>query len=208
MRKINLRPIALTCLLLLQMSIPGPAEPQKDTGHAEFKSRPATGYPNKQTIEKVTIAVEQIETDDQAREPFGKLNPYRYGILPVLVVIQNDGPDTIRVDRMTIDYLLPDRSKIENTPASELRFLKSPGQPKAIPGPLGGMKLGKTKTNPLADWTIEGRAFAAKMIPAGQSASGFFYFQSPSSAAGKIYLSGMVHAGSGQELFYFEIPVK
>lgn len=203
-----MRPIALTCLLLLQMSIPGPAEPQKDAERGEFKPRPATDYPHKQTSEKVTIAVEQIETDDQAREPFGKVNPYRYGILPVLVVIRNDGPDTIRVDRMTINYLLPDRSKIENTPAPDLRFLKSPTQTKVIPGPLGGIKIGKNKTNPLGDWTIEGRAFAAKMIPAGQSASGFFYFQSPSSAAGKIYLSGMTHAGSGQELFYFEIPVK
>ena len=33
------------------------------------------------------------------KKPFGNLNPWRYGVLPVLVVIQNDGKDALRVDR-------------------------------------------------------------------------------------------------------------
>ena len=37
-----------------------------------------------------------------------------------------------------------------------------------IPGPTGGIKIGKGKKNPLDAWEIEGRAFSAQMLPPGQ----------------------------------------
>ena len=49
-------------------------------------------------------------------------------------------------------------------------------RPSVTPGPRGRVAI-KSKKNPLDAWEIEGRAFAAQMLPAGQSASGFFYFQ-------------------------------
>ncbi|MDE3196119.1 MAG: hypothetical protein KGN84_07240, partial [Acidobacteriota bacterium] len=62
--------------------------------------------------------------------------------------------------------------------------------------------------SPLAEWEIEGRAFTAKMIPPGQSASGFVYFQAPdASDAATLDISGLVNASTGKELFYFEIPL-
>ena len=173
-----------------------------------FQARPVSEYPHKQTSEKVTIAVEQFITDDQTKDAFGKVNPWRLGILPVLVVIQNDSAVAVRIDRIQFTYILPDRSKVEATPAAELRFLKSfkpptnnPQFPK-IPG------LGGKNKNPLAGWEIEGRALSAKMIPPGQSASGFVYFQIPnSSAASTLYVSGLINAISGAELYYFEVPL-
>ena len=198
-----MRSTGLTWLLLPLVSIAALA-----ADHPEFRSKPVTDYTHKQTSEKVTIAIEQYETDEQAKEPFGKVNPYRYGVLPVLIVIQNDGPDTIRVDRMKLVYVLPDRSRVEATPAADLRFLRGAAQPKAVPGPLGGIGMGKIPKNPLGEWEIEGRAFAAKMIPPGQSASGFVYFRTSSSAAASLYISALTHASNNQELFYFEVPVK
>jgi hypothetical protein len=61
--------------------------------------------------------------------------------------------------------------------------------------------------NPLDTWEIEGRAFAAQVLPPGQSASGFFYFQTGYQKGSSLYLSGMSEAESGQELLYFEIPI-
>jgi len=76
-----------------------------------------------------------------------------------------------------------------------------------VPGPLGGIHVGKSK-NPLGEWEIEGRSFSAKVIPPGQSASGFVYFRTPvSSEAASLYISGLVNAASGNELYYFEIPI-
>jgi hypothetical protein len=180
-----------------------------DNDKAAFKVRPAPDYPHHQASEKVTIAAQPFESDEQARDAFGKINPWRLGVLPVLVVIQNDSPDSLRVDGMQFYYVLPDRTRIESTPAQELKYIHGARPPKKpVAGPLGGIALGKSPKNPLAEWEIEGRAFAAKMIPPGQSASGFVYFQvAQSSAAASVYISGLANAVSGKELYYFEIPM-
>jgi hypothetical protein len=172
-----------------------------------FQAKAAAAYPNKQTSEQVTIAAEPFITDEQASEAFGKVNPWRLGILPVLVVIQNDSPAALRVDQIRFIYVLPDRTRVESTPASELRFLKGVKQPTTGPT-LPKLPISKGSKNPLAEWEIEGRAFAVKMIPPGQSASGFVYFQaSNTSAASSLYISGLVNAKTGNELYYFEIPL-
>ena len=46
------------------------------------------------------------------------------------------------------------------------------------------------------------------MLPAGQTASGFFYFQTGLQRGATLYLSGLAEAGTGQELFYYEIPLE
>jgi hypothetical protein len=198
--------------LLLFVSIAGAVSVDvafgADNDKSKFEVKPVSAYPHRQTSEKVTIAAEPMETDEQTRDAFGKVNPYRYGILPVLIVIQNDGPDAIRVDRIRFVYTLPDRTRIEATPAQDVRFIRGATQPKGLPGPTGGIKITRAPKNPLAEWEIEGRAFTARMIPPGQTASGFAYFQVPqSSAAASVYISGLIDAVSGKELYYFEIPM-
>jgi len=179
-----------------------------DNEKSKFEVKPASAYPHHQTSEKVTIAAEPMETDEQTHEAFGKVNPYRYGVLPVLLVIQNDGPDAIKVDRIKLMYSLPDGTRIEATPAQDVRFIHGTQAPNRLPGPAGGITIKRTPKNPLAEWEIEGRAFAAKMLPAGQSASGFVYFQVPqSSAAASLYISGLEDPVSGKELYFFEIPM-
>lgn len=191
--------------LLLVASITAAAG--ADNEKSKFEVKPVSSYPHRQTSEGVTIATDPVETDEQSAEPFGKVNPYRYGILPVLVVIQNDGTEAIKVDHLKFLYTLPDRTKVEATPAQDVRFLHGVKRPKPLPGPVGGIKISKNK-NPLAEWEIEGRAFSAKMVPPGQSASGFVYFQVPlTSAAATVTISGLQNAVSGKELFYFEIPM-
>jgi hypothetical protein len=192
-------------LALLLVSIP--AVSGGDNDKPRFEVKPAASYPRHQTSEKVTVAAQALETDEETHEPFGKVNPYRYGVLPVLLVIQNDGPDAIRVERMKLEYTLPDGAHVEATPAQDVRFLDGVRQPKTINGPVG-VKIRREPKNPLAEWEIEGRAFAARMIPAGQSASGFVYFQvAKTSAAASVYVSGIENAVSGKELYYFEIPM-
>ena len=126
----------------------------------------------------------------------------------MLVVIQNDSGKTIRLDRIQAEYIGPGHSRVEATPARDVRYLRGPDRPKMIPGPTGQVKIGKGKKNPLDAWEIEGRAFSAQMLPAGQSASGFFYFQTGLQTGSTVYLNGLTEAGTGKELFYFEIPLQ
>ena len=180
-----------------------------DKDRVKFEMGPAAGYPSHQTSEKVTIGASPYETEEKAHTAFGKLNPYQYGVLPVLVVVQNDSGQSIRVDRIRVDYVSPDGGHVDATPAQDVRFLNAARQPNVVTGPLPtkGPHLSHKK-NPLDAWEIEGRSFSAKMIPPGQSAGGFFYFQTGHRPGARVYVTGLEEAGSGRELLYFEFPLR
>jgi len=181
--------------------------PGADKDKERFDPGPVTSFPNRQTVSKLTIAARAIETDEQARPAFGKLNPYEKGVFPVLLVVKNDGDQALSLERMRVEYITAKRARIEATPAEEVRYATGPKKPGlGIPYPrLPGMGRGK---NPLDAWEIEGRAFAAKMLPPGQNASGFFYFQTGHTRGSILYVTGIREAATGKELFYVEIPLE
>jgi|SRR5579872_1271631 len=198
--------------LALLMSIAALAGPDKaaagDKDRPKFEMAPAASYASHQTSEKVTIGAAAYDSPEKAKQAFGKLDPYQRGVLPVLVVIQNSGQQSLRVDKIRVDYVAPDGSHVDATPAQDVRYLNGPQQPKVVNSPLptGSPRISGRK-NPLNAWEIEGRAFSAKMIPAGESAGGFFYFQTGHRSGARLYVSGLVEAPSGHELLYFEFPL-
>src|SRR6266567_827869 len=109
--------------LALLMSIAAAFAADKE---APFKAAPAASYPHRQANDKVTIGVDPFVGEDKMKTAFGKLNPYNYGILPVLVVIQNDGDKTIRLDRLKAEYVGSANNRVEATPAKEVRYVNGP----------------------------------------------------------------------------------
>src|SRR3954453_16248193 len=190
--------------LVLVLSIATAWAADKET---PFKAQPAASYPAHQSVEKITVGVEPYTAGEKMRTAFGKLDPNEHGVLPVLVVIQNDTDKTIRLSALKVEYVGSNRERIEATPAKEVRYLRPPQRPSMMGGPPGKVKVLKTKKNPLDAWEIEGRAFAAQMLPPGNSANGFFYFQTPLQPKATIYVSGMSEAGTGKEILYFEVPL-
>jgi len=178
----------------------------KKKEETKFTPQPAASYPSHQTSENVTIGVKAYFNDEDTRPIFGKHNPYNYGVLPVLVVIQNDSGKTIRVSGLRAVWEAPSRERVDATPAKDVRYLIAPQQPRVINGPIPTAPRVVGHKNPLNNWAIEGRAFSAEMLPPGQSASGFFYFQTGYQTGASLYLSGLREADSGKELLYFEIP--
>jgi hypothetical protein len=45
------------------------------------------------------------------------------------------------------------------------------------------------------------------MLPPGQSASGFMYFETGLQRGATIYIRGMTEASTGKELLFFELPL-
>jgi len=189
--------------LVLYLSIAAAFAADKDTA---FRPDPAASYPHHQTNSHVTIAADPYMAGEKLKAAFGKLDPYVYGILPVLVVIQNDSGQTLRVKDLKAEYVGPRGERIPATPASDVRYARPPKRPAAVPTPVGSIAM-KGKKNPLDAWEIEGRAFSAEMLPAGNSASGFVYFQSGLERGATLYVSGITEAATGKELLYFEIPI-
>jgi hypothetical protein len=202
-----MKPIAIlivTATVLLSIAAVGADD------KVPFKAGPASSYPNHQTLDKITIGAVPYVTpnvsEDQIRSAFGKVNLEKYSVMPVLVVLQNDTGKTLRLD-LEAEYVDPGNRRIEATPSSEVIYIgtevKRPRMPGTTPIPLPS----RNKKGPLNTPEIETRAFAAKMLPDGNSASGFFYFQTPYVPGSKLVLSGIKDAASGKDYFYFEVPL-
>jgi len=194
------------CLIVLLAAAATAAA--KDKEQPKFTPLPIEEYPCRQTNEKVTVAAAAFSTETDTQKAFGKLNPNQYGVLPVLVVMRNDGDKPISLDHMKVEFVMPTREHVEATPAADIRYLRGPDRPKVYTVPIPKMPpiVGKQK-NPLNAWEIEGRAFAARALVPKDTASGFFYFRAPYMTGSKLLLTGVREAASGRELFYFEIPL-
>src|SRR6476469_1204924 len=199
----SLRRNCLPLLLTLVASITIVEGVDKDKN--KFSPGPASSFATKQTNNEVTIAAVAYDTEALASTAFGKVNPYQHGVLPVLVVIQNDSKQTIKLDRMQAQYIDSDREKIDATPSRDVPYLRAPKRPNMNGTPLPG--LGGKNKNPLATWEIDGRAFAAKILPPGESAHGFLYFQTGHRRGAQLYVTGLEEAATQKQLFYFEIPL-
>lgn len=160
-----------------------------------------------QTISELTMAAQAYDTEAMTKPAFGKLDPNRYGILPVFLMIRNNSGKTINLSRMRATYIDLDRNKIEATPTGEVKYANSPDRPKLTPGPLPPITKGGVKKNPLAATEIDERGFAAPILPPGETAQGFLYFQTDHRGGAKLFIDGLTEAGTGKELFYFELPL-
>jgi hypothetical protein len=180
------------------------ADNNKDAG--KFSPGPASSYPAKQTNGHVTVAVIAYDTEELAHSAFGKLNPNQYGVLPLLVIIQNDTDQVLKLEHLEAQYTGVDGRHIDATPADEVQTLggaERPNVPTASPIPIH-----RKHKNPLDVWEIDGRSFSAKLLPAHDSVFGFFYFQTAHQPGAKFFLTGIKVAATGQDIFYFEIPLQ
>src|SRR5438445_11074792 len=88
-----------------------------------FAPGAASSYASKQTISNVTVAAVPYHTEEQVRSAFGKLDPNKYGILPLLVVIQNDSKQALRLDGLRIEFITPGGTHIEATPSKDVPYV-------------------------------------------------------------------------------------
>jgi hypothetical protein len=105
---------------------------------------------------------------------------------------------------MAIQYITPGVGKIDNTPYGDLLAQVGPTKPNLGPRPLPIPR--KTKKNPFNGPEIEARAWAAKVIAPGETAHGFFYFQTRHTTSSRLYLTGIFEPSTNKELYYYEIP--
>ena len=190
--------------LIVLLSIAAGRADDKDKTH--FAPGPASSYPGHQTLDKITIAAVPFVTEEQAKMAFGKANPYKYGVLPVLVVIDNGTGKALRLE-LKAEIEDAAGNHLDSTPPGDVIYIGTDVRAPRVPGTSPIPLPSRNKKGPLNTWEIEGRAFTSKLLPAGDSVSGFFYFQTAQRPGSKIYLTGIKDAASGQDYFYFEVPI-
>ena len=170
-----------------------------------FHVGPANSYAH-QVSEKVTVGAKSYDSDELTAEAFGKkAELLKYGVLPVLVVIENRREKALDLRDLEVSLVASDGRHAGPVNPEDLPQLAShTRRPTVKPYPPIPMPK---KKNPLNAPEIVMRAFAAKIVPPGDSASGFFYFEARPESGDKLYLNGLRDARTQQEILYFEFPL-
>lgn len=209
----SLRPNALVVSIALAVTVV-PLKAFKDfvMPHAEN----AATYPSHDAHpnEHITAAIDLYNTSPKD-DIFGT----RYlqeGILPVFLVITNDGNKPISVTKLQAQLVTSGRAKLDALSVDDVMRRvahvsvnsTNPGRVGSIPIPgTGGIK-GKKAQQQLDE--LNHAHFGAYVVEPHSTQAGFLFFdvedvRNPTQGA-QIYLSG-IHDSSGNELMYFEIPV-
>ncbi len=199
---------------LLCMTLVLAALPLLHAADEGFRAKTAPEYAANQKQHQFTVAVMSYHREADSKDAFGKVRPFKYGVLPVLLVITNDSDDALSLEKLKVRFIEAGREGLEPIPSDEMAYVKASSKPKERPAyipQIPGIGKPKVKKGPLADEVIIQRAFNAPVVAPHSSASGFFYYltgSDPDPVPGsRIYISGLRNLSSGEELFYFEIPL-
>ena len=182
----------------------------------DFQVQTADKYPAKQSQAGVTIAVRAYH-EPAARQDsaFDKADPWKYGVMPVLVVITNEGDAPIKLDNFQARFVQGRGEGLEATTGDDLQYFNPKGaqprsKPRYIPN-VPGLSRPKVKKGPLAKPEIVDRQFKAPVVAPGETVSGFFYYfvgkDRDPLVDSTIYMTGLQNMQTNQELFFFEIPL-
>lgn len=184
-----------------------PALPVFAADQSQFKPEPIDRYANAQKVSGLVLAADAYHEEDRAKLAFGaKTKPYENGVLPVLLLLRNDSAKTINLQGIRVEYHA-DRARSAAIPPREVPFLRGIERPRAQGSPIPGRVSVRRGKNPLDAQEIQDRAFAAPILPPGETAWGFFYFQALYRENAILYITGLTEAGTGNELFFMEVPV-
>ncbi|MGH9608274.1 MAG: hypothetical protein ACRD34_01240 [Bryobacteraceae bacterium] len=175
-------------------------------GDRVFRAAAAEQYAH-QTAFHVTIGAKPFDTKALTLEAFGKKAPLlKYGVLPVLVVVENKSQQPLDLRALRANLVGSDGRHVRAVAPENLGYLKKGSRrPSQAPLPF---PLHRRKRNPLRSPEILTRAFTAQFVSPGDSVSGFFYFEARIEPGDRIYLDGIREVRSGNELMYFEFPLR
>lgn len=174
----------------------------------------ASAYPAKETHEKehVTIAADPFDT--RAKGEFFRNDYAGHSILPVRLVIQNDGDAPLDLNQARIQFIAADGTKLPAATPEELNrrlFRFTDIKQKRIPGTPITYRPTPVDKKILDD--DKDFSFSQTVLPPHTSASGFLFYDiqdlddSPLRGA-ELYVK-MIHTkadGKDAELFAFSVP--
>ncbi len=185
----------------------------KDKDFVPPRAENANTYPSKDAhpAEKVTAAIDLYNTSPKDNI---FITPYNQeGILPVFLIISNDGDQPITVNNMEVQLVTGRRAKLDGLTTDDVfrrvaHISGSSDAPVRVgPIPLSGNKNKKAQKE---YEEIQNAKFEAQAVEPHTTKSGFIFFdvegvKQPLDGS-HIYLTG-VRDARGTELMYFEIPV-
>jgi hypothetical protein len=175
---------------------------------AAVQTQPIQTYEFRQVQERVQVALDPYFQVERARELFRTADQFpEAGLLPVQVIVENDGTGEVNVDPQEFRLMRPNGQQgVSLPPEDAFTLVKKAVGAWALLPILGQSAVGVQNDQRLKDF--EARALRETKIQPGQSASGFVYFQvltSDVNLAGSRVVCAL-QDGGGKKLTY-EIPI-
>jgi hypothetical protein len=159
--------------------------------------------------EAVTVALDPYDMADKAN--IFSVHYSDVGLMPIFVVITNDGDQPVALAGMKAELVTVDRTKIPPATDDDLYRRLSRPTGSISPNPLPWPKKAKGSVSKDAMDEIQNSQFAAKAVEPHGTQSGFMFFDvsgiSTPLAGAHFYLTG-VRDAKGNELMYFEVPLE
>jgi hypothetical protein len=183
-----------------------------DKGFTPPRAQPAQTYPAHESHpdEKVTIGLDLYNSSP--KNSIFKIKYKDYDLLPVRLIISNDGDKPLMLDHIKIQLITAQKEKIPVAVRDDL--LRKLARPEKVTNrPRVGLPIPVPRDNkPIskdAREEIDSAMFVNVPVSPHALQSGFLFFdvsgiENPQEQA-HIFISG-IKAGS-QELFYFDIPL-
>jgi hypothetical protein len=174
-------------------------------------AQPAKSYPahDEHSGESVTLGLDPYDLPDKAS--IFSVHYSDVGLMPIFVVITNDGDQTVALSGMKAELVTVNRTKIP--PATEDDIYRRIARPTGTisPNPLPWPKKAKGSISKDAMEEIQNSQFAAKAVEPHGTQSGFMFFDVSDIAnplAGAHFYLTRVRDAKGNELMYFEVPLE
>lgn len=172
----------------------------------------ANTFPSKDAhaTEKVTAALDLYNA--APKDQIFMTSYAEEGILPVLLIVTNDGDRPISVNNMHAELVTATRAKLEALDTDDVFRRVAHIEGSSTPTRVGPITLSGTKNKKAQKQYEEIIAahFAAEGVEPHTTRSGFLFFDiagvKQPVAGAHLYLTG-VRDASGNELLYFDIPV-
>jgi len=186
-----------------------------DKGFVMPKAADAKTYPahDASEKEKVTVAADPYDLAGKTQGVF-RIRYKEEDLLPVLLIITNDGGQPVGLTTMQVELVTRKRVKIQPATEDDIyrRIARQPlkgDQPSANPLPFPRKVKRSVKKEEQEE--IQDSRFAAKAVEPHATRAGFLFFDvegiDDPLAGAHLYVSGLRNS-QGQELIFFDIPLE
>ena len=186
-----------------------------DKGFVMPKAADAKTYPahDASEKEKVTVAADPYDLAGKTQGVF-RIRYKEEDLLPVLLIITNDGGQPVGLTTMQVELVTRKRVKIQPATEDDIyrRIARQPmkgDQPSANPLPFPRKVKRSVKKEEAQE--IQDSRFAAKAVEPHATQAGFLFFDvegiDDPLAGAHLYISGLRNS-QGQELIFFDISLE
>ena len=203
----------MTNLRLLPFLLLGLTLPALGAEHSAPPVTPATSFPAVEVHQKeqVAIAVEPYDTKEK-QQLFNFHDYYKYGVMPVRLIITNNGDKPINLRDARILFETASGQRVQAAEPQDVERLMGNYDPRpmmGVPTPIPGIHFHHKNHNKQIEQDFDTFEYQALAVEPHTTRAGFLFYVLPGTSdplkGADLYLYELRNA-DGQQLFPFQVP--